>query len=178
MKLPEGVPAFATSYQELAQIFGTARTCFPRFRKEHPDAPVPEPNGRHNVRAWFAFFKNHPEIKLKGSGAVVTDPEMARIERETALERLRKLKLSNDKEAAKSIDRADVESFLLELQSHIRRTCRELLVNELPAKLVGKRAEDITVKMMEVEILFLDALRDPSVLNKPEKKPDQDEEER
>lgn len=132
------------SYEALGRVLGVHRASFPRFRRDHADAPAPKSNGDHSIPAWLAFFKAHPEIKRSSRGAPETQSglEIAKLR-----EQCRRLAFENDVAESRYLLQTDVEQWLVKIIEAQKYLLSNKLKNELPPKLEGLRAPEIAAKM-------------------------------
>jgi hypothetical protein len=136
---------WVSSDAKLSALFGPHRASFPRFRREHQDAPRPRANGDHSVSAWRAFFAAHPELLGKCDQAKT----LSRLETRDAIEAedLRKKKFDNDRKEGLYLPRASTSATLGDLAQLQKSTLRSALEDELPPIIQNQPAAAIRSHM-------------------------------
>jgi hypothetical protein len=157
---PGGPVEWVNSYEELAKVFGCHHHSFPRWKKDHADAPTPRHNGGHSVAAWRGFFAAHPEIDLQTDGAAVR----TELQLEILRQQCRGITFDNDKAAGDYVAKADIAPALRNLSLQQRALLKRKLEQELPTKLVGLTAGEILVHTQttvdEICTIFRDGTKD------------------
>lgn len=139
---------WVSSDHKLSQIFGPHRASFPRFRRQHPDAPKPRPNGDHNVNAWRTFFAAHPDLlgKAEQKKAISSGEVREAIE----AEKLRERKFKNDQREGKYLPKEATLAALRDLAELLKANLRTALEDELPPLLQNQPAPIIRTHMKEL----------------------------
>ncbi len=148
---------WVSSYEKLGAALGLHRASFPRIRKDHPDAPKPRANGDHNLPAWTAFLEANPQIKPRTEPEPQSEPaagplpaagsSKSALQLEELRQKVRRLIFKADQEEALYLLKAGVHAWQVEAIERIKETLSVKLKNELPPKLVGLSAPEISLRM-------------------------------
>ena len=137
---------WVSSDERLGIIFGHHRNSFPRWRKDHTDAPRPRANGHHSVEAWREWFAAHPEIQSDEP----PNAQKIALEVEKLRHQCERIKFDNQVRKAKFLSADYVTRLLSELSTLLNSTLRTKLEDELPPIIAGMTAPSIRIEMKKV----------------------------
>lgn len=112
-------PEWVSSQEQLGKVFKCHSHSFPRWRKQHEDAPRPRQNGDHSVPAWQDFFKRHPEIELE-----LFAEQKYSLENRVLEAKAETLELKLARERGESMDIAEMEAWLADKIDQQRQILR------------------------------------------------------
>ena len=105
--------------------------------------------------AWKAFFGAHPEVLERG-GSIQASEEL---KEEILREELRKIKDCNDRADGLYLLKSEIDAWLTDICEKIKAILSNKLKNELPPKLEGLRAPEISAKMEPIIFQIIELLR-------------------
>ena len=126
-------PLQADSVSELAVMLGVNRRSLSRWVKDHPDAPVPDHNGMHDVEAWRSFIEARDLNQSNRTASANDSQEAADWKEEKLRLECERISIGNAKLAGTLMEASDVEAGLSALLGGLRQA-----INNLPGRLADK----------------------------------------
>ena len=126
-------PLQADSVSELAVMLGVNRRSLSRWVKDHPDAPVPDHNGMHDVEAWRSFIEARDLNQSNRTASANDSQEAADWKEEKLRLECERISIGNAKLAGTLMESSEVEAGLSALLGGLRQA-----INNLPGRLADK----------------------------------------
>lgn len=126
-------PLQADSVSELAVMLGVARSSFYRWTKEHPDHPVPDHNGMHDVEGWRSFIEARELNQSNRTASANDSQEVADWKEEKLRLECERISIGNAKLAGTLMEASEVEAGLASLLSGLRQA-----INNVPGRMADK----------------------------------------
>lgn len=114
-------------------MLGVARSSLYRWIKEHPDAPVPDHNGLHDVEAWRSFIASHELNQSNRTASANDSPETADWKEEKVRLECERIAIGNAKLAGTLIEADEAKAALAALIGGLRQA-----INNVPGRMADK----------------------------------------
>lgn len=126
-------PLQADSVSDLSAHLGVSRRSISRWVKDHPDAPVPDHNGMHDVEAWRSFIESRELNQSNRTASANDSEEVADWKEEKLRLECERISIGNAKLAGTLMEASEVESGLASLLSGLRQA-----INNVPGRMADK----------------------------------------